>query len=535
MSNIIGRMKQRNMSVLEWLMVLLLMAQVVALLYFNLFLLGKHIGYDSSWLYLKSALIVKERMLVNPYWADTTHNYWDCSLPLASLIYAITGKIFFSYGLANMIFVALMLIVMWRLLSMLDLNSVPKLIAMNMVVCPYLTNGFDLNNDLGYFSDLLSEAAGYNIRTLIVLIFIHELLYIRQNSKNSKWAYLALLLCFAAGISTGFFIIVILLLPYLIYEVEMAFIKDDIKVLKSKETIFALCGVISVLLGKVVSKVVLGATSIDETRTWTSLQDLWVNTGAVIQGFMILLGVMPVTSSKVEVISYVGIGYIFPIMLLLICIISVIYAVSQTKKNLLHKDGISLFLLNLILVNFLMFSMFNVTYGEVIFEERYLISTFMAVMILVAIFVDEIGFEKLFAKTITIALFVAILGDDFVSDTNYIKTNNEDWQMQDIIELVGNENADLIYVWGDDLSTIGKSLRVLDMDHIYKVVYSGGGYHHEGDYLYYDDNAEYSGETMLIIPNGSDYVPDDIMSQYTLIKELNDVSVYKCAFNPIVM
>ena len=42
--------------------------------------------------------------------------------------------------------------------------------------------------------------------------------------------------------------------------------------------------------------------------------------------------------------------------------------------------------LNIILLNFVFMSMFNVSYGALVFEERYLITTFFMAVLLVGLF-----------------------------------------------------------------------------------------------------------------------------------------------------
>ena len=74
----------------------LLIVQFLVLVYFNLRLNAQHMDYDSSWVYLKAALVWKEKRFISPNWSDTTNPFFDLSLPLASLLYGITGRLFFS-------------------------------------------------------------------------------------------------------------------------------------------------------------------------------------------------------------------------------------------------------------------------------------------------------------------------------------------------------------------------------------------------------------------------------------------------------
>ncbi len=526
---------KKKITWIEICFLVLFAVQFLAILYFNLRLLGNHMGFDSSWSYLKAALIWKERSFNSIQWVDQTNVFLDSSLVMATLIYAVTGKLLFSYGIANMVVVALIIFAMNRILVLLNVDRAYRLAAYNLIICPFLTNGFNVVNELGYFNVVLSGPAFYSVRVLIALLIVHELIYVKKNNKYSVLGYAALLLCVLAGISSGVFIIAVILLPYLVYEVEMVFIENNFKRLIKKETLYAVFGSFCVVLGKLLAKSAFHINSYDDSRTWTSIANIWTNTVAVVQGFMKLFGVLPVSNSDVAIMSQEGVFYIFPIIIFLIALISIGFAVKTMKQDAVQKDGVILFCVNVIAVNFLMYSLFNAGYGSELFEERYLVTTFMIMIVLIAVFINSLDKTKLFSLAVIVALFAALLGNDFISDKKYIETTNDSWQMQDIKAIVDSGQGHLVYVWGDELVTLGRALRVYDMDHVYKVIKTSGGYYHWGDYRYYEDNSDYSNETILIVQKGADYVPENILGNYTLIGELNFVDIYKCDHNPIDM
>lgn len=77
---------------LELCLLIIFAVQLLMVLYFNIALLGEHMGYDSSWSYLKASLIWKENSLISGAWNDQTNVFLDSSMPLASLLYGITGN-----------------------------------------------------------------------------------------------------------------------------------------------------------------------------------------------------------------------------------------------------------------------------------------------------------------------------------------------------------------------------------------------------------------------------------------------------------
>ena len=517
----------------ESVLVAIAIIQLSVLVYFNIKLLGNHMGFDSSWTYLKSALIWKEKSLNSPIWTDQTSVFFDSSMILATLLYGVTGNLFVSYGTANIIVLALILVAVWKILDSLNIKRNSRLVAINMIICPYLTNGFNIGNDLGYFNDLLSGPAFYSLRVLIILIIVFEFIHIKQKKHIDLLGYFSLALCFLAGTSSGIFIIIMIFLPYVIYEIEMVLIDNDWNYLKAKESVYAYLGCISVIAGKIFASKILGIQAIDTSRTWISIEKIWINMGGVFQGLMKLLGVLPIFDTNISVLSREGFYRIFPMIILFIIIISILFCAKALTKNLLYKDGILLFLINIVVINFIVFSLFNAQYGEAIFEERYLISPFIIIVITVAIFFDQTDEKKIFSQLALIGIIIALAGNNYVSDKKYVGTTNDYWQMDEIASIVNEQDAQLIYFWGDDINIIGRAMRVYDLDHVYKEINTNGEFYHWGDYLYYEKQEDYSGRTILITPKDTNIVPENVMNQYVHIQDLDMVSIYRCEGNPI--
>lgn len=524
----------KEKRIIEILLLVVFLIQGVILIYFNWKTLSNHMGYDSSWSYLKAALIWKEKSINSKVWVDQTSIFLDSSLPLASLIYGITGKIFPSYGLANLIIVLCILLSMNSILCNLNLNSLSRLLAVNLIICPYLTNGYAVVNDLGYFSNTLAGPAFYSLRALIALLIIREFLVIKKTNHIDIIGFITLALCSLAGSSSGIFMIVMILFPYLVFELEKVFVCNDIKILKSKDVIYCITGILCVYGGKIFANRVLGVNAIDTTRTWTSIEKLFTNFGAPLQGFLKLIGALPINQdTSVAILSVEGIYRIFPLCILGIIILSIVFALKVIKNNWKTDDELILLVVNIVVVNYITFGLFNAQYGSAFFEERYLICTFMMLIVLVAYYLDKLDMNQLFSKIIPVLLLVCLLGNNYVSDKAYIETTNDSWQIDEICAIVNNQNADLIYFWGDELSAVGRSLRAYDLNHTYKNINTSGGFHHNGDYLYKEDNSDYSGSTILVVSKDSTIVPENIMGMYEKIAELDYVNVYYCESNPI--
>ena len=122
---------------------------------------------------------------------------------------------------------------------------------------------------------------------------------------------------------------------------------------------------------------------------------------------------------------------------------------------------------------------------------------------------------------------------DVHSDINYLQTTNDEWQIDEIQSLAESQDAGIVYFWGNDLTVIGRAMRSCDLNRIYKELPDEGGWYiHWGDYTTYDNNEDYSGPTMLICPKEQHLVPENILAEFTLLEELNQVEVYVSDHNP---
>ena len=523
--------KKDSRGVIGLALVALFVCQFAVICYFNLTQLRNHLGYDASWNLLRAALVWNEKTLISPAWSETTNLHLDTPMSLAALLYGITGNLLLSFGLADLAVVALLLFFVWKILDRLEVGFTARMIALNLVICPYMTTGFLPYNDLDYFSCLLSGAAYYSVRTLFVLMIIYEFLKCSREGKIGVLGWILWPVCLFSGFSFGVFLIVIVFVPYILYEMEMAALRDDWKRLIRKESVFAYVCCACVLAGKALAMRVVHFEAMDSSRGWTSVGDVWKNFGAVFQGFLKLLQVLPETVHTV--MSLTGILRVTILVVFLLIVLSVLSAFRKTLRDPLEKNGALLFLVNLVGMNILVYGLFNVQYGASIFEERYLIPTYFVIILMVALFYDGLGGRRVLSAMLSLAMAVGLLAVDVHSDVNYLRDTNDEWQMDEIQALAEAQDAGIVYFWGDELTVIGRALRPCDLNRVYKALPDHGGWFiHWGDYTVCDDPAEYSGTTLLVCPREKQLVPDKILAEYTLLVELNQVTVYVSDHNP---
>ena len=535
-----GGKRKYGFSAVGAALVLIFVCQFAMLCYFNFTQMRNHVGYDSSWNFLRSALMWDEKAFFSPSWSETTDLSLDNMLPVAALLYGLTGDILLSYGLANTGMVLLLLFFVWKILDRLDVGFSGRMIAMNLIICPYLTTGYSTFNDLGYFSIILSSASYYSMKVLFVLMIIYEFQRIVQDQKFGVTGWILLPACLLSGFSSGVYLIIIMFFPWLAYELETAAIRNDWKQLVRRESIFAYVCCAFVFAGKALAMITIDFIALDSSRAWTPLVNLWTNFGAVFQGLMKLLQVLPVTEMDKVVISFRGALRIFIVGLFAIIVTAAVWFIRRTLKRLngtdengAEENRTPLFLVNIVLVNFLIFGLFNVRYGASIFEERYLVTTYFVIILMTAVFFDRLKERQVLCTMLSVAMAGCICMVDIHSDINYLETTNDEWQMDEIQALAESRDAGIVYFWGEDLAVIGRSLRACDLNRIYKELPdTGGWYIHWGDYTTYDENEDYSGPTMLVCSREKQLVPEEILAEFTLVAELNEVNVYASDRNP---
>lgn len=525
----------KKVSLLEWLLFAVFAAQFIVSVIFNFQLHESHIGFDSSWSYLKAVLMWKEKALFSDAWIDTTSLSLDSATLLAALIYGLTGNLFFSYGLSNLIILSGILLLLYKIAGLMGLDRRVRLLCVNLALCPYLVNGFHIGLELGYLNSVIAGPAFYGVRVLTFLLIMYNFLSLQNERVTRVGIALSIALCVLAGISSGILIIVLILIPGIAFLAERCLIKNSFSVLKKKEAIYLYCCLFCTYGGKLIAEKVLKIVTLDTSRSWTSIEKIWTNFGAVIQGLMKLMGVLPVRDTTVWILTKEGLYRLFPLAIFAVALISVVFGARYVLKNLEECNRNVLFCVNILACQFLEFGLFNAQYGSPIFEERYLICAFITIILIVGFFVSCLPQKYIVTYLIWTVLIGGLMGTNAISDRKYMATTNESWELSAIRDTVSKSDAQVVYLWGDTVDTLGRTLRVYDLGHIYKCIpTAGGGYHHFGDYVYYDQNEEYDGPTLLIVPNDVEVnVPEYIMDHYSKVEELTWVNVFYSEDNPM--
>ena len=130
-------------------------------------------------------------------------------------------SIVFSYRTRKNVFMSEsiltgIIVCIYSIFRLLDQKLSGCLVTVNLILCPYLMNGFARANDLSYFGNMLGGAAYYSLRILTILLIIREFIRLRKNARMGLLGMVAFPLCFLAGASSGIYLFLMVLLPYFV-------------------------------------------------------------------------------------------------------------------------------------------------------------------------------------------------------------------------------------------------------------------------------------------------------------------------------
>ncbi len=529
--------KNKN-NILAILLACCAACQFLIIQYFNFFEAKIHMGVDVSWEYLKTIVIGKNGGffpvdLLN----SDTEPLNDKIFLLAAPFYRLTKNVFVAFGITNLIMLAATIIVLYIVLDKAKLGIVQKLIIINLLICPYLMNGYILQNDLSYFSCTFGGGAYYSTMILGFMMILRVLISKEtfRNKKNLAWMIISFVLLAFIGVSSGPMMIVMVLVPAIGFMVVYMFLENNFKVLISWKAIYLYISFAIVAAGRMIAGM-CGIPYHDDSRFLTTAEQFWENLHNIFLGYMLLLGAIPKPGSETTPASLMGVGKLCGLVIFLVMLIAVIYYLIKVIRAIVLKENYDkkiLFLETIILITILEFSIVFVSYGEQIFECRYLIISTICGFILVGYFIQDLAEELLFKKVGVVVLFVAIIGADLISDYLYKIDDNLCWKVDEMLEAVEATDAGLVVTWGKELTPMERVMRVVDESRVYKAMTKDNVLEVSGDYSIYDDTTEYAGPTILIVSTDDPAAPQEVLDKFEVLDKQDYVTVYYSKTNPI--
>lgn len=515
---------------IKWTLWIIFLIQVIVLGIFNLTQMQNHIGYDASSYLLKATEMTKQKTLFIDHWVDQTTLYFDSAVPIAAMFYAITGNIFFSYGLANFLVDIAIFYVFYSIIRLLKYSNLSKALCLNLISCLYLLPGtFNNVNDVGYFSSLLGSGSWYGVKTLIILMVIKMVMDLKDDSKKVNYLYIVLteILLFISGLSSGWYLMVTVILPIFIFYIVNALVNNDIKKVFNNQTFVLALGVIVSFIGKMIAVKVLNFTSKDGEMILVSLNVFWKNLGSILIGFLELLGAVPY-ESELSALGVDGITCLVSFVIFIVLILGIVHVIKRVINDF-NKFQNHCLLLCVIGTNLLMFTVLYTTYGSERFEIRYLIPLFLLIVIMLGAFVDSLDDILIFKMMGVVVLTVCILWVNAYNNKLYYSTKNNFDTLSKISQKAEEQDIEVVYIYGSDLAFDARNLCAIDSNRVYKYLKEENfcSIEHWGDYTYYDDLADAPQYNMLITTGEYfENMPEYLKKPYTFVEQIDGRSIY---------
>ena len=236
----------KDMSTAERVLFAIITLLVLFLVWINLFRADAYIEFDEAKLYRHAIEIVRNRALVFEGWDYITTMELDCSLILALPFYLLTKDIYLSFGLANIIFLAAYLFVIYDILGKIPGKRVYKFAAVILFLIPYRIGMLE------YLNMMFFNGGQYVVKVLVPLaamdLFLEdEGAVFSLKNKIILAVYLPLLVL--TSMSSGSYVFISGVLPVLLCLVLNAVFRDDIKGISRKKLLIGALSAAAFLLG----------------------------------------------------------------------------------------------------------------------------------------------------------------------------------------------------------------------------------------------------------------------------------------------
>lgn len=230
--------------------------QFLYIVFLNLFKCRAWIDHDASMLYSHTIHMWEQGKFVLPFYQEETFLHIDTSCLLAMPLYGLTKDIFLSYGIANVIFLALTLFVMNDILAKVDVREGYRYIAMALYLIPYRVGLVDYTNMVFY------ECSFYNVCILVAILGIDLFLYAEDASaEKGDRKYITLLILYAffsalTAFSRGTYTLLVAVLPIVFcYVLEVILSEDGMKHIRRSKLVLIAVTFLSFFAGMGLGKI----------------------------------------------------------------------------------------------------------------------------------------------------------------------------------------------------------------------------------------------------------------------------------------
>ncbi|MCR5649998.1 MAG: hypothetical protein K6F86_02315 [Lachnospiraceae bacterium] len=521
---------------IKYIILAILGIQILFIVWLNLFRCHDWIDHDASMLYSHTIQMWEQKRLVLSNYQEETFLHLDTSCILAVPLYGLTHDIFLAYGISNVIFLIITLLIMNDLLKRLNVKDEYRYAAMLLYIIPYRIGLVQYTNMLFF------ECSFYNICIIDTILAIDLFLYEKTTKKKDQAVYYVMLAAYAlftvlTAFSRGTYTLLLALLPVILcYVLEVILSPDGLKHIKRSKVVLIIVTFVSYALGMGYGKI----TDMLPRTTGYKLvypRDLFENFVHVIWGHLsIFLGL-----TGPDVFTVEGIYQLLLIGYALFIIIILIFNLKLAFKDGPHANALRylsvIYLWNIVILG--MTDCSNSTWG---FPERYLFPGFIPLLLSLPVmltYMEKIERQLLRGCAyfvVSALVFLTAVSCDISTVVN-IEQNLKD--VQGIKEVLAyaktNQINTVFFVNDDNAALISRSLE--PSLHVAPVDKRNDGsiyIHTREDYRSAHDRGSYTDENVLAMTWNEQ--PEDVFSEYQLssyqyVGDVQDYHLYRAGSN----
>lgn len=440
----------------DYVLAIIFIAQIVFLIVMNFTHIRDMVDYDSSCAFAHAREVWNQKKLLIDNWGYQTTIDLDSIVWLVALIYGVTKDILFSQAMGNSVIIIVYIYTICRLMQNLKISITARLIGLMFYFIPYSLG------QLGYLPMLFSGGAFYTVRALIPLILLSILSDI-QNGRNvrnyiGRAVYLMIMLYFA-GLSSGVYILLCGIMPFIAFEIIQAVWGDDIRIVCNKRMLFLTLAAGSAVLG-VASEKIFGLSTkatdmvlVDKTSWIDNIFSYFVGIFELFGGVAAVEGVKLLSIDGIFVLCnwalitciFIAIGYF------------AVKGLRERKIQIMHG-----YMLTLFAVNFLVLTLLYTTYGGGTFEYRYHLMPMLPFFVMATQMLDELiaGKNRLLKQSLTGLLYLLLILSMLLGDREliHIDENSNSDELQAMNDYLESQDISLALMLGNDSD--GRKIRV---------------------------------------------------------------------------
>ena len=458
--------------------------------------------------------IWEQKTLFLPDWSYTTTLELDCGSLFALPFYAITGNIYVSFGLSNLILIVILAITVFYIFR--GKEKLYPLLYLNLIFIPYRLGMLE------YFNMMLFAGTQYIVKVMIPLVLIGIICNIEQQQKRqlriSKFTWIAIcvyvFLLFVTCVSSSIYVVACGVAPICMAYAVYKFLKYE-KVPWSLVVIFVISG-ICLIAGNYINASVMGGTR-GNGMVFTSIHEMLGNMAGCFFGMFELFGATT-TSFELPIMSYNGVAIVIKICIVFLMTICGVINIIKCIKG--KCDLRTILLLFVFVWNYFVLSVSNARAGSSTYEFRYhLIGMIPIVGVIIITLIDWVKtLNRAQQRIIYLLGYAVLVVTIMLSYKEIFESGEKNDELKELTAYCSELDLDYIYMYnGSNDSDI---CRVLDADGAVYMHLGSNGKTWIYDYYNYYVYASPQTENSIVVVNDAeaDFGDTFNIKQYILQK-----------------